>query len=202
MNGFWATITQFGDSGLLLPLGAAFTLGLWAGVSRQVAWHFASAFVLCAVALAGFKLLFLAWGHQWYGRLESPSGHAGLSVMVYGGMGVVALHELRTPAARGWHWLLLPAILAGAALSTAIAASRKLLGAHSVAEVLAGCALGAACLALFHLRYPGGTGRPARLVAVYAAMAALAALLLGTNFSPEARLGRAAQQLRLQMPAR
>lgn len=199
MHDFWLTITQFGDSGVLLPLGAAFAVGLWMAVSGKVALRFSAAFVGCAAALAGFKLVFLAWGHRWYAHLESPSGHAGLSVLVYGAMGVVALHEMR---GRGWQWMVLPLILATASLTTAIAASRKLLGAHSVSEVLAGGAVGALCLALFHRRYPPEPGREGRLLPLYAAMGTLVAVLLGSSFSPEQQIGRAAEQLRRHWPVR
>jgi undecaprenyl-diphosphatase len=71
-----------------------------------------------------------------------PSGHAMVSIAVYGAVAVVILRRVRTPAARA-------ALIGGVALLVgSIGFSRVYLGAHYVSDVLAGISLGLAWLTL------------------------------------------------------
>ncbi len=78
-----------------------------------------------------------------------PSGHATTSTVVYGALLLLALPLVRRTAARR---LL---TLAAAVLVAAIAASRVLLGAHWVTDVVGGLLLGLAWLAIF---FPAAAG--------------------------------------------
>lgn len=70
-----------------------------------------------------------------------PSGHASMSTVIYGFLAVLVAPALRT----GWRWVpyALAALLVGA-----IAFSRLYLGAHWLADVLAGVGLGSAWVAV------------------------------------------------------
>lgn len=193
MESAWPFITQFGDSGLLLPLDIILIIALWAQESAEAAWQFARALLACMLALLLLKMLFLSYGYRWYGRLESPSGHAGLSVLVYGSMCAVLARHF---SLRGWHLRLALAGALASSLIMGIAISRKLLGAHSVAEVLLGGVTGAACLALFVRGYARTPLRPMRLAATFGSFALAILLLLGSSFSPENHIHSAAGRIR------
>jgi len=75
-----------------------------------------------------------------------PSGHASLSMAVYGFLAVVIARELRS----NWHWI--PYSLA-AFLVVAIGFSRLYLGAHWLSDVLAGWSLGLVWVALMGIAY-------------------------------------------------
>ena len=75
-----------------------------------------------------------------------PSGHAVASTVFYGALCVLVLQRVRSPA-----WRV--AALAGAvAMVLLVAFSRVYLGAHYLSDVLAGIAVGAACVAAFPRR--------------------------------------------------
>jgi membrane-associated phospholipid phosphatase len=89
------------------------------------------------------KLCFLPCGHlipEW--QLHSPSGHAAASFAAYGGFAVL---ESRLRTLRWQRVLILTSGLAFAAL---IAASRVVLHAHTLPEVLLGSAVGLAVPAI------------------------------------------------------
>lgn len=75
-----------------------------------------------------------------------PSGHASLSVAVYGFLAVIIARELR----RNWHWV--PYSFA-AFIIVAIGFSRLYLGAHWLSDVLAGWSLGLLWVALMGIAY-------------------------------------------------
>jgi undecaprenyl-diphosphatase len=75
-----------------------------------------------------------------------PSGHASLSVAVFGFLAVVMARELRS----NWHWI--PYSVA-VFLVVAIGFSRLYLGAHWLSDVLAGWSLGLAWVALMGIAY-------------------------------------------------
>lgn len=198
MENPWLFITRFGDSAVLLPLAAVFTLALWHYQSPRAAWSFGGAMLCCMVALLLLKLLFLSYGHTWYERLESPSGHAGLSVMVYGSLGLVLLSHL---SSRGSQIGFATAAFAAAALVLGIALSRKALGVHSVAEVALGCLIGTGSLYFFWRGWRGLAHAPMPLWPVYGALALLAFTLHETTFSPETQIKRVASKIKQQIRA-
>lgn len=201
MENPWLFITRFGDSAVLLPLAAVFTLALWHFESPRAAWTFGGALLCCMVSLLVLKLLFMAWGHTLYERLESPSGHSGLSLMVYGALALVLLSHL---FARGSQLGFAMAGVAGvavAALVLGIALSRKALGAHSTAEIALGCMVGMACLYLFWRTWRGLPHPPLPLWPVYGALALLAFTMHETTFSPEKQIMRVASRIKAQIRA-
>jgi len=98
-----------------------------------------------------------------------PSGHASVSVAVFGFLAVMVARELRS----NWHWI--PYSLA-VFLVVAIGFSRLYLGAHWLSDVLAGWSLGLVWVALMGIAY---RQHPAPAISIKAfAPLCLAALLL------------------------
>lgn len=134
---FWPTITEFGNSTWLLP--AALVLALWLLSAR--AWRLAALWSLCfgtAVLLVlASKLAFLGWGLGLAALdFTGISGHA----MVATSVCTMAAWLATASRSRSTRWL---AIGGGLALGGLVGLSRLVLQVHSVAEVVAGCALGA-----------------------------------------------------------
>jgi membrane-associated phospholipid phosphatase len=145
LNAAATWITDFGDSAVLLPIAAAVLVILLVSHSRRSAISWAVAVGLCLATMVMLKLAMHACGRVVVpsGAITSPSGHAALSVMVYGGLAALAIMTLQRASYR---------ILIGLAASIvigAIAVSRVILLAHSVAEVVLGLIVGAVCVAVF-----------------------------------------------------
>ena len=132
-------LTDLGDLAVLLPLSTVILawLLLWPR------WDAACWWLLSLAFCAGFTALLKIFNTACPGTLSSnPSGHASLSLLVYGAAFVLV-------SARAGRWPRILLALAGITLALAIAVSRVLIGAHSVAEVFMGMAIGSAALALF-----------------------------------------------------
>jgi membrane-associated phospholipid phosphatase len=182
----WTSITDFGDSAVGLSLAALVLVALFAsGWSRgAVAW--ACAIAGCGAAMAVFKVAFKAASAGCAPVVQaapafSPSGHAALSAVVYGGLAVLGGRQL-PPLAR---------VLIG--LGTAIwigliAGSRVAVQAHTPIEVVTGLVvgLGAVALMIHMLKQSAGP----RLLLPQLAVASTAALLLtyGAHWQIEASL--------------
>jgi len=163
----WRLITNLGDSSVVLPLGALLTAMLWRYESVRAAWLMLRALVLCVAGLSALKLAFISCGHAWHAQLESPSGHTGLSILVYGALAAVAMGmtsvaagaNLRPIPEAGGAALRLQAMLpmligyAAPPLVGAIAVSRVALRAHTLPEVSVGAVVGLASLLCFVLPY-------------------------------------------------
>ena len=124
-------ITDFADPGLVLPALAVLAAGLalvgwWRGA---LAWLAAMAGVGAAMLL--LKLAFAAAGG--IAGVYSPSGHVAMAGVVAGG----AWSLSRTP-----RWRTAAALLTAALGALGIGATRLLLGAHSLAEVLVAAPVG------------------------------------------------------------
>lgn len=153
----------------------AILLALWLlrSAGRRVASLWLLAFLACAGGIAMLKVYFLACPlpHGW---LRSPSGHAGLSLFIYGG---IALCGSRDPEPR--RGLIL--VVGGCTWVGAIAWSRYALHAHTGSEIALGLAVGAAALAGFALK--SGPLPRARFPLVPTILAA-AFLSLGFSVAP------------------
>jgi membrane-associated phospholipid phosphatase len=102
-------------------------------------------FGLCIGLTALLKIVF--YGCPPAGDMHSPSGHTGLSTLVYG-----ALTLVTATAWSGSSYRVL-VIAGGGGLILAIGVSRLLLEAHSVSEVGLGLVIGSVSLALFSHKY-------------------------------------------------
>jgi membrane-associated phospholipid phosphatase len=132
-------ISDFGDLAVLLPIAAAIQVWLLrASEARRPAAIWAISLLFCCGTTALLKIYFSACP---YGGISSPSGHAALSVFVYGGLSVVGAR------ARRFLKFVLPA--AGVGLAVAILVTRVILGAHTIAEVMIGSAIGVMALVPF-----------------------------------------------------
>jgi membrane-associated phospholipid phosphatase len=130
-------VTDFADQAVVLPLAAAAAILLAVGGWRRgaLAWLLVMTGVLGS--LMAMKLVASACGHLLpVAGFHSPSGHTASAAMVYGGLPAIVLR----PFSGRVRWALLLALAAAAC----IGASRLLLHVHTVAEVLAGGAVGVA----------------------------------------------------------
>jgi membrane-associated phospholipid phosphatase len=144
MTAFLATVTDFGDAAVLLPLAGIIPLWLLAMRQSRAALWWGVAVALCAGGIAVLKIYFYACPPL--AALHSPSGHTSLSTLVYGAIALIVAME----AAR-WQRVLIYG--AGATVILAIAISRVLLGAHSPLEASFGLVVGLVTLAIFAQAY-------------------------------------------------
>ncbi|MGO4306611.1 phosphatase PAP2 family protein [Cupriavidus sp. RAF12] len=132
----WQLISFFGESAFLLPC-AVFLYGWlrWRGASDP-ARHWLLAFSVTALVVLASKLAFLGWGIGSAAiNFTGFSGHAMMAASI-----LPVLLYLATPAGHprlGWL-----AAAAGVLVALAVGASRLMLHAHSMSEVLSGLALG------------------------------------------------------------
>jgi membrane-associated phospholipid phosphatase len=135
-------ITDLGDSALLIPASLLLACHLvWRGEASR-ARSFVLAIAICVSATIIAKLSFLIGSHCLASNIHSPSGHTSFSTTFYGCCAALTASD-DAPQRRRFAWA------AAAALIAAIAVSRILLGAHSVAEVAVGTIIGIACVGLF-----------------------------------------------------
>jgi membrane-associated phospholipid phosphatase len=130
-------LTDFADQRVALPfslvVAIAFALSGWK--RGALAWTGVAAAALGCLAV--MKIVFLACGWRWTnGELNSPSGHTACAALMYGGF---ALLMLRRQGVARHARLLIPPLLAAL-----IGFSRLSLHYHSLAEVIAGGAVGVA----------------------------------------------------------
>jgi membrane-associated phospholipid phosphatase len=139
----WLSITQMGSVGVMIPLALA--VAAWLALGYP--WRFSAYWLLLLAGASGLvfvtKIAFLGWGigyREW--DFTGISGHA----MVASAVLPVALFVACLP---GRGWLRALGAAAGVLAGVAVGVSRILLNAHSVSEVIAGCALGAFAAVLF-----------------------------------------------------
>lgn len=189
---FFYALTVLGDPGFVLPASAILFIALWASGGRLPALGFAAAAGLCAVLVTSAKIGFMACGAPGGVAVHSPSGHAALSTMFYGSVGLVAYAA--SPGALG------RALLAACLLLIAmIAASRVALDAHNIAETLLGGAIGAACFAVFWRFAPARLVFDRRAAMILFAVFLAGTALFGRRFYVEHRLERAARWLQSEL---
>lgn len=134
----WHYITHFGAAGLLLPLAILLALALWSAGQTAALWRWAVALSLGAALVLVTKIAFMGWGIG-SAKLDFTgiSGHATLATAIIPLALALVLTRSHSVAR---HVGLALGLMAGALVSW----SRVQVGAHSVSEVLAGFALGAA----------------------------------------------------------
>ncbi|WEK49903.1 MAG: phosphatase PAP2 family protein [Candidatus Kaistia colombiensis] len=184
-------VTSFGGQGVILPILLLVTLILLASGQRRAAfwWAFSVVLVLGLVLVA--KIAFIPCGGYFPGLdLRSPSGHAGASMAVYGGLGVLVARLARTRALAGL------ALLCGFGVALAIAVTRVVLGAHTLSETVLGGAIGLIAPALLATRQDLFL-RPVRLKWIWLLVApvVVVALLHGVELGAEPVIERVAREL-------
>ncbi len=172
-------LTNFGDAAILLPLAAAILAWLVVGKSYRAALWWLAALALCGGGIALLKVYFVACVTP--GPLQSPSGHSGLSALVYG-----ALAALLATRVEGWRRIAAPGL--GALLVAGIAVSRVLLHAHTPPDVVVGLLIGFAALAVFLVGSAGRLAPMASIRPLLLAAIAFIAVLHGDKLHAEALL--------------
>ncbi len=142
---FFSFFTHFGDSALLVPLSVAAVAILAWSDHKAAALRFAVAVGALMAAIVLLKVGFYAVGGDTFLNVLSPSGHAGLSVTVYGCGAVILAKQLRPVAATA-------VIVAVTLLLAAVLESRIVLLDHTPEEVAMGTALGLLCVGGFLYR--------------------------------------------------
>ncbi|MHB9051847.1 MAG: phosphatase PAP2 family protein [Thiomonas delicata] len=132
---FWVSVTDFGDTAVLLPL--ALVILVWMGLgARRLALFWGSLLVADIALVALTKIAYMGWGLHPPGiDFTGLSGHSALSMLIWPTIGVL----LSVGRRRLWR-LVMP--LLGAALSLAIAISRLATDAHTPPEVALGALWG------------------------------------------------------------
>jgi membrane-associated phospholipid phosphatase len=181
-----AAVTGFGDAAVLLPLAATILFWLVLGRALRAAAWWAVSVIFCGGATAALKILF--WGCPLITGVHSPSGHTSLGTLVYGAIALIIALE-------GGGWRRRIAAAGGVGVILAIAASRLLLDAHSLPEVILGWIIGSACLALFGQRYRRCRPNAIRLSPLLLGAAVLVSVLHGRELRAEELLHRIADYL-------
>ena len=149
---FWVSITNFGDTAVLLPL--AVVILVWIGLSAwrlALLWGGLLAADIALVALT--KIAYMGWGLHPPGiDFTGLSGHSALSMLVWPTIGMLLAAGRR----RLWR-LGLP--LLGAALSSAIVVSRLAIDAHTPPEAVLGALWGGSLALVFMYACWHETGR-------------------------------------------
>ena len=188
------TITDLGDSGILLPLAALVLAGLVvAGGGGRAIGGWMLAVGACGLTMAVLKVALIGCGS----RLGvpagfNPSGHSAMAATVWGGLGRLAGYRL----AGGRRWLAWSVALA---LVAAIAVTRLTLAVHTPGEVAAGLTVGA--LALTLIRPPSPALALRRLVPALVAAIVVVLALHGNRLPAEDSLHRLAGRLDQAVPA-
>src|SRR4030088_2569140 len=153
--------TDFGDPTLLLLGGLGVFFYLWSDDERRVlAGSWALAFGLCVFLTIASKVAFLIGGTQprSFG-LRSPSGHVAIATGFYGCCALM-LATGRSQAARVLicvGTVMLVGMVAGGRMRVgSLAASRIMLGLHTVPEIVVAFVIGAFCLVVFGVHLSGG----------------------------------------------
>lgn len=158
---FWAALTRFGESGILLPVGIALALWLTAAAGR-LRPAFECLVPLGAAVLVTLisKIAFIGFGIG-IAALDFTgfSGHAMFAAAVYPILAYSLLGHARRPG-------LVAGVAAGYAFALLVAVSRVVVGAHSGSEAASGFLLGAAAsgLSLRELGRPPQRAAPAVLL--------------------------------------
>jgi membrane-associated phospholipid phosphatase len=179
------TVSDLADQAVIVPVVVTVAILLLVARERRAALWWC---VAMAVALGGTlcaKLLFIPCGPHFGLPVRSPSGHAAAAVSVYGGLFVLAGRlGLSRAVAIGLGCMAL-------GLAGAVGASRVLLHAHTLPEVLVGGTIGlAAPLILQSVRPLYVTSSGARLRWLAAAPVLVSVLFMGGHAGAEPRIAR------------
>jgi membrane protein DedA with SNARE-associated domain/membrane-associated phospholipid phosphatase len=144
-------VTELGDGVVIAAVGGAVLAWLLWRRRWHAAGYWVTAIGLGQLAATMIKLVMqrprpLPGLYQGLSTYAFPSGHATMSMVLYGFLAVLIARE--RPAAHRWRVYGLAALLV-----SAIAVSRLYLGAHWLSDVLGGLSLGLAWVALLAIAY-------------------------------------------------
>ena len=147
MQGILHWVTGLGDAALLVPLSLLLLAYFVYRRSKSGAADWTIALAICVIATVVGKICFRACEPvvSFLG-VHIPSGHVSFSATYY--LSVAAAASLEKPA---WHRYLI--LAASSLIVLAIAASRVMLHAHTLAEVVLGGAIGVASAGWFIYRF-------------------------------------------------
>src|SRR5581483_1866348 len=137
-----AELTELGDMAVILPALMVLTALLLRSASWRAAAWLVGTTASCAVIIISLKLAFGACSDSWGVGIRSPSGHAAMSTLFYGALGVIATKQTNRLQALGF-LLLIAVVIVG------IAISRVSTHAHNASEVIIGLLLGGIALGVF-----------------------------------------------------
>jgi membrane-associated phospholipid phosphatase len=165
----WSFITDLGDTAVTVPLALLMLCFLAAAARPRLAIGWAVAILGCAGVIGGLKLVLNTCGNPIAGAsLVSPSGHAAMSAVVYGGFAAVIGANLTGPARAAL-------IVSAATLIIAMPLSRIVLNVHTSIEVAVGLVVGLAAVAIIVVTV---TIRRERLPVLWLAAAAILVAML------------------------
>jgi len=185
-------LTDFGDIAVVLPLAAVILIWLAVRIGGRTAFIWLGALLACGAVTSLLKVYFKACSAPSL-ALHSPSGHTSMSTFVYGGLVLVIGAETQS-------WRRLATGTLGAAAIIAIAVSRIILGAHSVAEVVVGLIVGAGALAVFMPAYLHDKPLRVPVWPLAAISVAVALLIHGNQLKLEPLLGMISAYIHGQVP--
>lgn len=141
------TVTDLGESGLLLSTAMAASVWFWLSRQRRLALTWLFCIGGCSATMVVLKLGFLTCGQLVLdGTIRTPSGHSAMAAFFYG---AAALTAQRVVPRIVRHPQFLPGC--AMALALAIGVSRVIVHAHTPQEVVAGLAVGFAWQGIFAL---------------------------------------------------
>jgi membrane-associated phospholipid phosphatase len=133
----WMSITALGSVGVMAPVAIAVAAWLVVGYRWKYALAWLGLLGIASGMVALTKIAFIGWGIGVRNLdFTGISGHALMSTSVL----PVALFVALLPAR---NWIRASGVVAGLLFGVMVGVSRVVLDAHSISEVVAGCALGA-----------------------------------------------------------
>ena len=171
----WTTLTNFGDSFIMVPVAATVWLLLLAERNWRAAAWWTLLFGCGGLLIAGTKIAFIGWGIGIRAlNFTGLSGHTTFSTAIYPVVAYLTLQSLPR------HWRLGGAAL-GMLLAVAVGISRLKLAAHSTPEVLFGLAIGLAVSTSFIRGFKPSSHTPRLSMAAGVCTALLCLFLHGSN---------------------
>ncbi len=173
-------LTDFGDTAVLLPLSVVVLAWLLTAPSRGPAIWWIAALGFFGGVVGALKVVFFACPLT--PDIISPSGHTGFSLLVYGGVAVIATGKRRSI------WVRAAATAVAAGLAAGIGLSRVVLGMHTMPEIVIGYAMGAVALSIFAAGYLRSKGSGRRVAPLLAGAALVLAAFHGAQINEEDNL--------------
>ena len=175
------TLTDFGDSAVTGTFALTTVIFLLVSKQKSAAKAMAGAFLLTVFLIALGKITLYSRCHPQLAAffdLRSPSGHSALSFAVYGTYAAII-------ASSQISWRKIVPYLFVAVLVLLIAASRVILGCHTVADVVVGSSIGLSVSFFMWFSFLRGRSIQCHRLSYTLAMLVMAIMLNGLHFPAE-----------------